>query len=121
MYKMGLCGVRCAGKAVCRLFRSQHKPFLCTGSALLFFTVCKACVFQTRPPGFFARLCAILIERQKGGGGMAVSQYEFTGKRPLRLKEMPTDGRADGVRKADKPAVLAKTQENLAKIARWQD
>ena len=25
------------------------------------------------------------------------------------------------MRKADKPAVLAKTQENLAKIARWQE
>ena len=24
---------------------------------------------------------------------MAVSQYEFTGKRPLRLKEMSTDGK----------------------------
>ena len=52
---------------------------------------------------------------------MAVSQYEFTGKRPLRLKEMSTDGKADGVHKADKPAVLAKTRENLAKIAQWQE
>ena len=52
---------------------------------------------------------------------MAVSQYEFTGKRPLRLKEMSTDGKADGVHKADKPAILAKTRENLAKIAQWQE
>lgn len=52
---------------------------------------------------------------------MAVSQYEFTGKTPLRLKEMSTDGKADGVKKADKPAILAKTQENLEKIAQWQE
>ena len=46
---------------------------------------------------------------------MAVSQYEFTGKRPLRLKEMSTDGKADGVHKADKPAILAKTRETWPK------